>query len=257
MNEAAAIAVIFHGDEIDISWVGKALESRVSVTRVRAHQGDPFPDVCELSGVISLGGPQHIWALDRGDDLDAEALFLEHALEADRPVLGICLGSQLLASVLGGTAIPGAKGPECGPIWVDVDPDTSDPVLAGQSGVYMSFHQDSFTLPDGAELIAWSDRYPQAYRLGKALGIQIHPEMSVTGIARFGHSLPEQMRQGGAEPETMMEWARHHEVPLFLRNKRFFDLWITHDVMAADDTEAVGEISFPGLDARDSMWRVP
>ncbi len=42
MNEAAAIAVIFHGDEIDISWVGKALESRVSVTRERAHQGDHF-----------------------------------------------------------------------------------------------------------------------------------------------------------------------------------------------------------------------
>lgn len=234
MNEVAPIAVIPHGDEIDVSWVAKALESRVPVTWVRAYRGDPFPDVGEVSGVISLGGPQHIWAADRGHDLDAEAVFLEYALEADRPVLGICLGSQLLATVLGGTAIRGGKGPECGPIWVDVDPETSDPVLGGQSGVYMSVHHDSFTLPDGAELIAWSDRYPQAYRLGRALGIQFHPEMSLTGIARFAHFFPEQMRQGGTDPETMMEWARHHEVSLYLRNELLLDRWITHDVMGTE-----------------------
>ena len=253
MNEMPPIVVIPHDDAVDISWIARILEDRIPVTWVRAYRGDPFPEPNELSGVISMGGPQHIWASDRGDYLDAEAEFLILALGAARPVLGICLGSQLLANALGGTALPGADGPECGPIWVEVDSVSSDPVLAGQSGTYMSVHEDSFTLPPGAELVAWSDRYPQAYRMGKALGIQFHPEMSLTGIALFANNFAERMRQGGTEPATMMEWAERTEASSYLRAEVLLERWIRHDVMAADHYDSEAEVKpFPGMDARDS-----
>ncbi len=126
-------------------------------------------------------------------------------------------------------------------VWTDLGRCGSGylgPRTCGSERCYMSFHQDSFTLPDGAELIAVGS-LPAGLPSRQGAWNPDPPGNVGTGIARFGHPLPEQMRQGGAEPETMMEWARHDEVPLFLRNRRFFDLWITHDVMAADDTEAV------------------
>jgi enoyl-CoA hydratase/carnithine racemase len=80
MNEMPAIAEVPHVDAIDISWIAPTREDRSPVARAGAYRGDSFPNPDELVGVISGGGPQHIWASDRGD-YSTEAEFLGLALE--------------------------------------------------------------------------------------------------------------------------------------------------------------------------------
>jgi GMP synthase (glutamine-hydrolysing) len=58
----------------------------------------------------------------------------------------------------------------------------ADPVLTGLGGEHFSFHSDSFALPAGVDLLAESPTYPQAFRVGSALGLQFHPELSLAGI---------------------------------------------------------------------------
>lgn len=112
-------------------------------------------------------------------DLIADA----HAI--DLPILGICLGHQLLAEALGGqVSVADERGPEDGPVTLEWLPGAEeDPVLgaiaASGAPVPMSHHDAVTELPEGAIELARSQTYPnQAFRLGSAVGVQFHPEAS-------------------------------------------------------------------------------
>lgn len=162
--------------------VGKALAEAGAVLDIRrAFAGDPLPgDEAAHDGIVILGGGQN--ACD-----DAGSPFLPAVAElgrkfgsADKAVLGICLGSQLLARAYGGTNILG-RPIEFG--WHEARPTAAgraDPVIAGLAGGAPIFHwhEDTFTLPPGAVHLASSDMTEfQAYRIGRAVyGIQFHFE---------------------------------------------------------------------------------
>ena len=138
-------------------------------------EGDQLPDLDQVEAVVVLGGEMGVYDVAAFPYLLEEKAFLTAAVEAGIPVLGVCLGCQLLAESLGGSAYL-ADGPELtlAPLPVEVDDEVVS-LLAG--GPTLTIHRDTWDLPPGGTLIARSDRYNQAFRFGSALGIQSHPEV--------------------------------------------------------------------------------
>ena len=158
--------------------------------QVDLHAGEPLPDAVNWRAVVPLGGEMGAYDEERFGYLVDEKRFLARAVEAGTPVLGICLGSQLLADALGGRAHRGGEA-EVGFQRLDLTTaGADDPVLgtAGAEGPHLLWHHDTFDMPPGAVLLAASDRYPHAYRLGSALAIQFHPEASADIILAWADS---------------------------------------------------------------------
>lgn len=178
MNETAAkpVAVVSHVGRGDPGLVGTVGRQRGLEFEVyRPYDGQDLPDRNEIQAMVVLGGPQS--AYDDHPYLASEERYLAAAVDAGLPVLAICLGSQVLARALGGSAHPGTAGFEAG--FIDV---TGDDELSGE---YFSFHSDTFTPPPGSEIVARSTRYPQAWRAGSALAVQFHPEMTHRFVDRL------------------------------------------------------------------------
>jgi GMP synthase (glutamine-hydrolysing) len=139
--------------------------------------GHPLPAHDEVAGAVVMGGPMNVDEVERFPGLAAEREWLEEALRREMPLLGICLGAQLLARALGAEVRPG-ESPEVGFAPVRVH-DAADPVLGGLApgGQMLHWHRDVFDLPAGATSLASSERTEhQAFRRGNAWGVLFHPE---------------------------------------------------------------------------------
>lgn len=155
---------------------------------------DAQPDVSRYDALIVLGGPQMPDQGDRHPHLNVEMRCIEEALKRDTPVLGICLGAQLLAYTLGGGVRP-MKEWEIG--WYDLQPtyqSAADPLFCGliEAHPVFQWHGYTFDLPDGATHLARSDTCEnQAFRYGHhAYGLQCHLELDERLINRW-LNLPE------------------------------------------------------------------
>lgn len=145
-----------------------------------------LPPVSELLGLVVMGGPQDANDDQRYPGLRAERRLLAEAVSADVPVLGVCLGMQLLGLALGAT-LHLQHGKEIGfaPVTLS-EAGARDPVLgafaaqypsSAGSPVFLHWHSDAVELPRGAELLASTAVTPvQSFRIGSALGTQFHPE---------------------------------------------------------------------------------
>ncbi|HEY7950223.1 MAG TPA: type 1 glutamine amidotransferase [Solirubrobacterales bacterium] len=144
---------------------------------VKPLTGHALPDHDEVAGAVIMGGPMSVDDTERHPALATEREWLAEALRRDMPLLGICLGAQLLARALGVEVRPG-EGSELGFAPVEIlDPD--DPVLGAlaQSTAVLHWHGDVFDLPDGAQHLARSATTEvQAFRKGNAWGVLFHPE---------------------------------------------------------------------------------
>jgi GMP synthase (glutamine-hydrolysing) len=143
----------------------------------RLWLGEPVPErPDDTSAVIMLGGPMNVHEEADHSFLVAEKAFLRAALAVNLPMLGICLGAQLLAEVGGGRVYRRDKE-EIGLVHIDLVAD--DPLFAGVESPFMAFesHSYSFTLPPAATPLAGRPDGLQAFRLGKAWGLQFHPEV--------------------------------------------------------------------------------
>lgn len=147
------------------------------------------PDLKRYDGLVVLGGPMGVYEADRYPHLLDEITCIKNALAMDKPVLGICLGSQLLAAALGAKVYRG-EGKEIGWYEVDFNPACrTDRIFAplGERETIFQWHGDTFDLPLGTTLLASSRRYPhQAYRYGnKTYGLQFHLEVDRAMIERW------------------------------------------------------------------------
>lgn len=145
--------------------------------------GEPLPRE-QHTGLIIMGGPMS--ANDNLPGLRDELALIENALVENVPMLGICLGSQLIAKALGAPVYRNADL-EIGwePVWL-TEAARTDPLFDGISSpeTFFHWHGETFDLPAGAEWLAYSDKCRhQAYRYGRRVyGIQFHPEITAEMI---------------------------------------------------------------------------
>jgi len=144
---------------------------------VKPLAGQALPDHGEVAGAVIMGGPMGVDETERHPGLTTECEWLAEALRREMPLLGICLGAQLLARALGAEVRPG-EALELGFAPVEIL-DHEDPILGtlAPSTTVLHWHDDVFDLPEGAQHLARSAAAEvQAFRKGNAWGVLFHPE---------------------------------------------------------------------------------
>ncbi len=179
-----------------------------------AEAAEPPADPLGYDAVMTFGGAMHVDQPERHAWIEPEKELLARLLDAGVPLLGVCLGSQLLVEAAGGEARR-APEPEIG--WHDVEltaAGADDPLLAPLAPSFEAFQWHSYESapPPGAAILARSPVCVQAYRVGeRAWGIQSHPEVSAADAAHWiddYRSDPDAVRIGidpavlGPETET-------------------------------------------------------
>ncbi|MEC3949769.1 glutamine amidotransferase [Sphingobium sp. HWE2-09] len=136
-------------------------------------------DLCDPDLLIMMGGPMGVYEQDQHPWIALQIEKLAARLQADRPTLGVCLGSQMMAAALGARVYPGGHM-ELGfaPVRVN-DRGATSPLRHIAQVPVLHWHSDTFDLPDNVELLASTDRYAhQAFRRGaNVLALQFHAEM--------------------------------------------------------------------------------
>jgi GMP synthase-like glutamine amidotransferase len=179
----------------------------VDVDICRVFQGDwPPADAKGLDGLVVMGGPMSAASDEGFPTRSGELALIADSLRHGIPVLGVCLGAQLLAVAAGAAVYPGGGGPEIGWGPVNLLPICQDDIVFSELPeelTVMHWHGDTFDLPPGAERLISNAQYVnQAFRLAPtAWGVQFHVEVdedAVKGFVReFAHDLAD--LPGGAE----------------------------------------------------------
>ena len=179
---------------------------------------DARPTLAGYEGLVVLGGPMNVDECERHPHLETEIELIREALELELPVLGICLGAQLVARALGARVRP---SPEKEIGWYDValtEQGRSDPLFAhfGPREQLFQWHGDSFELPDGAVHLASSGGCPnQAFRYrDNVYALQFHMEVDEPLIERW-LSVPIHVAElaeldGRVDPERIRQATRRH-----------------------------------------------
>ena len=175
--------------------------------------GFDFPDHRNFDLVVPMGAP---WAAYDdaaiGAWLTPELKWLEEIVADGGAVFGICFGGQALARALGGSVALGTR-PEIG--WTLIEPEQAAESESEQivgPGPWFEWHFDAFTPPPGATVLARNEAAIQAYRVGRCLGVQFHPEVTAVDIAMWLENGGEaQARALGIDPADLLAEASRQE----------------------------------------------
>ena len=194
---------------------------------VRPYTGDPLPMEQRPAGWVILGAEYGAYHSDRYPFLDDEAEIIRQAIAQDIPLLGICLGAQLIANSMGGQAYRSPQA-EAGVLEVVLtEPGQDDPVIGSMGSSVFTVHQDTFELPPEAILLAETSRYPQAFRLGSALGLQFHPETPASVGIGWGEELSDLLKEAGITFSTYSQTLLEAEKLLETEAAGLFDRWLS------------------------------
>jgi GMP synthase-like glutamine amidotransferase len=167
---------------------------------------DPGDFLLVMGGPMSVNDPEP-W-------IESELLFIREALKCGVPVLGICLGSQMLAKALGAAVAPG-PGVELGMVAINLTEEgRQDPVFQTIPEPFPVFqwHGEAFALPEGAVPLASSPLFPlQAFRFGhNAYGVLFHLEVQRDGIEALCQECPEDLVRAGQTTSALLHHAEPH-----------------------------------------------
>ena len=225
-------ALIGNREDTDPGLIGHALRRRgysfTELARELPTDWDIRPTDVDL--VVSLGSSWSTYWPEFEAETSAERDFLLAAHGAGVPVLGVCFGAQQLATALGGSVSRLHKH-EIG--WHEVSPvpeagsAESAEVLAGQ---WFQWHYDGFQVPSGATTLAHSPVSPQAFRMGRTLAVQFHPEATESIVRHWssGDGAGE-LVAAAIEREPLLERTRSMMDDVRLRTDTLVD-WFLRDV---------------------------
>jgi GMP synthase (glutamine-hydrolysing) len=195
------ILIIVHQDDAGPGVFADSLDG-YEVEEWRPAGGDDPP--AAFDALITFGGGMHVDQEAEHPWLATEKGLLAEAVERGLPMLGVCLGAQLVAAAAGAPVGPAAR-PEVG--WYDVDLTGEarlDPLLRGMPGRLRAFEWHSYEcgLPPGGVALAHSDIGLQAYRAGAlAWGVQFHAEVTAETLAGWfeDYKDDDDVREAGAD----------------------------------------------------------
>lgn len=184
-------------------WAGK---EKHSLSCTRFYRAEPLPVLDQLDMLIIMGGSMGIYDENQYPWLVNEKQFIKEAIAADKPVMGICLGAQLLAGVLG-AKVNRAKFKEIG--WFPIRKTE-----AGKASVIFHsmpdtltvfhWHGDQFDIPHGCLSLAESDACPnQLFQFGdRVIGLQFHFEATPASVSRMLEDAEEEWKEGDPYVQT-------------------------------------------------------
>ncbi|MCH2434606.1 MAG: aminotransferase [Acidimicrobiales bacterium] len=198
--------VIEHDESGPSAGVGERLVEhgyQLDVFRVLDDQADPvctkaYPDATSYDVLVVTGSPWSVTDTDSiGSWIGREIEMVRTAHDAGVAVLGLCFGGQVLSTALGGE-VRRVDTPEFG--WHEVDTDLPDAIAPGP---WFEWHYDGFTVPDGATEIARTAVSPQAFRIGRSVGTQFHPEITAEIVNLWISMDGRALRAHGVDPAVM------------------------------------------------------
>lgn len=192
----------------------------------------PAAETCDL--LVVLGGPIGVYDTDDYPFLKDEIACIRARLAAKRPILGICLGAQLMAAALDARVYPGSHGAEIG--WFPLQaadagrtPDWFAPLLAPELSAF-HWHGDTFDLPHGAQPLAKSQMYAnQAFAIDSfALGLQFHPEVSAEGLESWYIGHASELHANGIKAKNLRAASHKNAPALEQAAGTFWKLWLDY-----------------------------
>ena len=226
--EAPKVLVIVHDKDGNLNELAAPLAEEGLFLEVwDAESTGPRPNLNELGkydGIISLGAQAGVQEEAKYSWMPHERKILEWALETETPLLGLCFGSQLIASAAGGEVYKAEVG-EFGWTEVDMAPEAAqDPVLGslGEKPLAFHFHYDTFTLPENAALLGTTNGINEAYRIGKsAWATQFHPEVGLAQMLSWFSSYRDSYERRGIDVDEQIalshqNWMRYRQQAIAL-----------------------------------------
>ena len=228
----AKIYVLQHHPVENLGTIADALEGAALAWQyVRVADGQAVPaDMKGAGGLIVMGGPMAVYQTDRYPWLRDEMRLIQDAVKSNLPVLGVCLGAQIVAAALGAKVERNPNGKEIG--WHPIrlhDSAKDDRLMRALPATMTPFHWhgDIFELPPGAVSLASSDKTPcQAFRHGeKAYGFQFHLEVTRESVTAMADAFAKELIRENIAGDRMIAQADEFIPPIEKISSEVFSRW--------------------------------
>jgi len=176
-----------------------------NIKTVNIKRYDIPQDPDQYAAIVILGGYMSVY--ENLPYLNEQQELIRKAKQYEVPLLGICLGSQLIAQALGGRVYKGRQK-EIGWFDVAINNEGLNDIFKGivnNNIKVFQWHGDTYELPRSATLLASSDLYPQAFRIGNSIGILFHLEVTSQMIQRWTENYGEEMKEFGVTADAILK----------------------------------------------------
>ena len=213
------VLIVVHQKRSSTGDVGLKLRNRGYKLDIRRPVlGEKLPNTMdEHDMAVIYGGPPS--ANDDTDYIKYEINWISNVLRDDKPFLGICLGAQMLAKNLGGEIKRSDdRSIEVG--FYDLKPTGCGHQIFKHQKTFFQWHREGFRTPTDCEVLAEGDMFREnAFRYGKAYGIQFHPEVNFKMHSMWLHYAGYMTKERGAQE-------RYHQMNLRQKHAKKISMWL-------------------------------